>query len=108
MKYQVKSSKLQNVQIQTVRFTAPADDLGSVSSDALKIPLDDLMEISDQENFRLDLSSRILVAKNLTEETLLTASIPENPEESGLYPDLILEADSLVGTDVMDIVIKLK
>ncbi len=51
MKYQVKSSKLQDVQAKTVHLTAPAEDLGSVASNALTIPLSDLMEISDQEDF---------------------------------------------------------
>jgi hypothetical protein len=108
MKYQVKSSKLQDVQTQTVRLTAAAEDLGSVASNALKIPLDDLMESADQENFRLNLSKRILIAENLTDSTVLTASIPEFPVDSGLYPDLVLQDVALAKTDILNIVIKLK
>ena len=108
MKYQIKSSKLQDVQTNTVRFTAPAADLGSVSSNALTIPLSDLMEISDQEDFQDHLSERILVAKNLTEDTSITASIPESPVGSGLYPDLVLQDVAMALTDTIDIIIKLK
>lgn len=108
MKYQVKSSKLQDVQSKTVRFTAPAEDLGPVSSNALKIQLNDLIEFNDQEEFRTQLSSRILIAKNLTEDTTLVASIPENPVDSGLYPELILQDVAMLKTDVLDLVIKLK
>jgi hypothetical protein len=108
MKYQVKSSKLQDVQSNTVRFTAQADDLGSVASNALKIPLSEIMESSDQEDFRNHVSSRILIAKNLTDGTTLTASIPENPEDSDLYPDLVFQDVDLAKTDIIDIVIKLK
>ena len=108
MKYQVKSSKLSDVQIKTVRLTAPAEDLGSVASNALTIPLSDLMEISDQEDFRNELSQRILVAKNLTEDTSITASVPEFPVDSELYPDLVLQDVAMAKTDIIDIVIKLK
>jgi response regulator RpfG family c-di-GMP phosphodiesterase len=108
MKYQVKSSKLQDVQTNTVRFTAPAHDLGSVASNALKIPLDEIMEFSDQEEFRTQLSSRILIAKNLSEDTVLVASIPEFPADSDLYPDLVLQDVAMAKTDIIEIVIKLK
>ena len=108
MKYQVKSSKLQDVQTKTVRLTANAEDLGSVASNALKIPLSDLIEFDDQEEFRTQLAKRILIAENLTDDTTLTASIPENPVDSGLYPELILQDVAMSKTDIIDLVIKLK
>jgi hypothetical protein len=108
MKYQVKSSKLQDVQAKTVHLTAPAEDLGSVASNALTIPLSDLMEISDQEDFRDNLSKRILVAKNLTEDTVIAASVPEFPVDSELYPNLVFQDIAMAKTDIIDIIIKLK
>jgi hypothetical protein len=93
MKYQVPSSKLQNVQIKTLRLTAKASELGSVAANVLTIPLSDIS--SDPI-----LASDVLVATNLSEETAITPSI--------VGSNLRLTDVALVGTDLVDLVIKLK
>jgi hypothetical protein len=93
MKYQVPSSKLQNIQIKTLRLTAKASELGSVAANVLTIPLSDISSDSI-------LASDVLVATNLSEETALTPSI--------VGSNLLLTDVAMVGTDLVDLVIKLK
>ena len=100
MKYQVKSQKLQDVQANTIRFTAPAQDLGSVASNALSIPLEDLLDSADIADFKVHVLSRVLIAKNLTDSTSLTPSISSE--------SLVLTDVAMAKTDLLDIVIKIK
>jgi hypothetical protein len=93
MKYQVKSQQLQDVQLKTVRLTAPAQDLGSVASNVLTIPLSDFSSDAIA-------ASDVLVAKNLTEETAITPSISGS--------NLLLTDVAMAKTDIIDLVIKLK
>ena len=93
MKYQVPSSKLQNIQIKTLRLTAKASELGSVAANVLTIPLSDISSDSI-------LASDVLVATNLSEETAITPSI--------VGSNLLLTDVAMVGTDLVDLVIKLK
>jgi hypothetical protein len=93
MKYQVPSSKLQNIQIKTLRLTAKASELGSVAANVLTIPLSDIS--SDPI-----LASDVLVATNLSEETAITPTI--------VGSNLLLTDVAMVGTDLVDLVIKLK
>lgn len=93
MKYQVPSSKLQNIQIKTLRLTAKASDLGTVAANVLTIPLSD---ISSDPIIATD----VLVANNLSEETAITPSI--------VGSNLLLTDVAMVGSDLVDLVIKLK
>ena len=93
MKYQVPSSKLQNLQIKTLRLTAKASDLGSVASNVLTIPLSDISSESIS-------AADVLVAENLSEETAATPSISGS--------NLLLTDVALVGSDLINLVIKLK
>lgn len=93
MEYQVKSQKLQDVMSKTVRLTAPAQSLGSVAANVLTIPLSDLSADAIE-------ASDVLVAKNLTDDTVLTPAI-----SSG---NLTLTDVALAASDVIDLVIKLK
>jgi hypothetical protein len=93
MKYQVSSSKLQNIQIKTLRLTAKASDLGSVAANVLTIPLSDISSDSIS-------AADVIVATNLSEDTAITPSIDGS--------DLLLTDVALVGTDIVDLVIKLK
>jgi hypothetical protein len=93
MKYQVPSSKLQNIQIKTLRLTAKASELGSVAANVLSIPLADISSESIS-------ASDVLVAENLSEETAIT------PTVVGL--NLVLTDVALVGSDLVNLVIKLK
>lgn len=93
MKYQVPSSKLQNIQIKTLRLTAKASDLGTVAANVLTIPLSDISSDSI-------LATDVLVAKNLSEETAITPSI--------VGSNLLLTDVALVSSDLVDLVIKLK
>jgi hypothetical protein len=93
MKYQVPSSKLQNIQIKTLRLTAKASDFGTVAANVLTIPLSD---ISSDPIIATD----VLVANNLSEETAITPSI--------VGSNLLLTDVAMVGSDLVDLVIKLK
>jgi hypothetical protein len=93
MKYQVKSQELQDVMIKTVRLTARAQELGSVASNVLTIPLADLSADAIE-------ASDVLVARNLTDATALTPAISGS--------NLTLTDVALAATDVIDLVIKLK
>ena len=88
------------MQGNTIRFTAPAQDLGSVASNALSIPLADLFDSSEIADFKVYFASRVLVAKNLTDSTSLTPSI------SG--ESLVLTDVAMAKSDILDIVIKIK
>jgi hypothetical protein len=94
MEYQVKSSKLQDLLLKTVRLTAKASDLGSVDSDILSIPLSDLSADAIE-------ASDVLIANNATEATPLTATISGSNLE-------LEDATSLAASDIVDLVIKLK
>lgn len=93
MEYQVKSQKLQDLMIKTVRLTARAQELGSVAANVLTIPLADL----SADNIE---ASDVLVARNLTDATALTPAISGS--------NLTLTDVALAATDIVDIVIKLK
>jgi hypothetical protein len=93
MKYQVPSSKLQNIQIKTLRLTAKASELGSVAANVLSIPLADISSDSIS-------ASDVLVAENLSEETAITPTV--------VGSNLVLTDVALVGTDLVNLVIKLK
>jgi hypothetical protein len=93
MKYQVPSSKLQNIQIKTLRLTAKASELGSVAANVLSIPLSDISSDSIS-------ASDVLVAENLSEETAITPTI--------VGSNLVLTDVALVGADLVNLVIKLK
>jgi hypothetical protein len=93
MKYQVKSQELQDLMIKTVRLTARAQELGSVASNVLTIPLADLSADAIE-------ASDVLVARNLTDATALTPAISGS--------NLTLTDVALAATDIVDIVIKLK
>lgn len=93
MKYQVKSQELQDLMIKTVRLTARAQELGSVASNVLTIPLADLSADAIE-------ASDVLVARNLTDATALTPAISGS--------NLTLTDVALAATDVIDLVIKLK
>ena len=93
MKYQVPSSKLQDIQTKTLRLTAKASELGSVATNVLTIPLSD---ISPDAIIAAD----VIVAQNLSEETALTPSISGS--------NLLLTDVALVGSDLVNLVIKLK
>jgi hypothetical protein len=93
MKYQVPSSKLQNIQIKTLRLTAKASELGSVAANVLSIPLADISSDSIS-------ASDVLVAENLSEETAITPTV--------VGSNLVLTDVALVGADLVNLVIKLK
>jgi hypothetical protein len=93
MKYQVPSSKLQDIQTKTLRLTAKASDLGSVAANVLTIPLSDI----SSDNIA---AADVLVAENLSEETAPTPSISGS--------NLLLTDVALVGSDLINLVIKLK
>jgi hypothetical protein len=93
MKYQVPSSKLQNIQIKTLRLTAKASELGSVAANVLSIPLADISADSIS-------ASDVLVAENLSEETAITPTI--------VGSNLVLTDVALVGANLVNLVIKLK
>lgn len=95
MKYQVPSSKLQDIQTKTLRLTAKASELGSVATNVLTIPLSD---ISPDAIIAAD----VIVAQNLSEETALTPSISLDGS------NLLLTDVALVGSDLVNLVIKLK
>ena len=93
MEYQVKSQKLQDAIIKTVRLTAQAQDLGAVAANVLTIPIADLS--SD------DISAAdVLVANNLSDATAMTPAISGS--------NLTLTDVALAATDIVDIVIRLK
>ena len=93
MEYQVKSQKLQDVMIKTVRLTAKASDLGSVAANVLTIALADF---SSEDIAAAD----VLVARNLTDATALTPAI------SGA--NLTLTDVAMAAGDIIDLVIRLK
>lgn len=93
MEYQVKSQKLQDVMTKTIRLTAPAQDLGSVASNVLTIPLSDISADAIA-------ASDVLVARNLTDDTALTPAISGS--------NLTLTDVALAAGDIIDLVIKLK
>lgn len=103
MKYQVKSSKLQNVQANTIRFTCKAEDLSSVSEDAISIALSDLL---DSAEINLFAAANVLVANNVTQGTALTASLVSGPLDAIFL--VLTDGTSLSAADVVDIVIKIK
>lgn len=93
MEYTVKSQKLQDVITKTIRLTAPAQDLGAVTSTTLTIPLADLSADAIE-------AADVIVARNLTDATALTPSISGS--------NLVLTDVALAASDIVDIVIKLK
>lgn len=93
MKYQVKSQKLQDLQVKTVRLTAQAQELGAVTATTITIPLADFS--SDAIS-----ASDVRVANNLTDATAMTPSI--------VGSDLVLTDAAIAATDLIDLVIKLK
>ena len=93
MKYQVPSSKLQDIQTKTLRLTAKASELGSVATNVLTIPLSDISPDAIS-------AADVIVAQNLSEETALTPSISGS--------NLLLTDVALVGSDLVNLVIKLK
>jgi hypothetical protein len=93
MKYQVKSQKLQDLQVKTVRLTAAAQELGAVTATTITIPLADLS--SDAI-----VAADVRVARNLTDATAMTPSI--------VGSDLVLTDAAIAASDIIDLVIKLK
>jgi hypothetical protein len=93
MEYQVKSQKLQDVISKTVRLTAPAQDLGAVTSTTLTIPLADLSADAIE-------AADVLIAQNLTDATTMTPSISGS--------NLVLTDVALAASDKINLVIKLK
>jgi hypothetical protein len=93
MKYQVKSQKLQDLQVKTVRLTAQAQELGAVTATTITIPLADLS--SDAI-----VAADVRVARNLTDATAMTPSI--------VGSDLVLTDAAIAASDIIDLVIKLK
>lgn len=93
MEYQVKSQKLQDVISKTVRLTAPAQDLGAVTSTTLTIPLADLSADAIE-------AADVLIAQNLTDATTMTPSISGS--------NLVLTDAALAASDKINLVIKLK
>ena len=97
MKYQVKSQKLQDLQVKTVRLTAEAQELGVINALAttITIPLADLSSDAIE-------ASDVKVAKNLTDVTTVIPSISID----GL--NLVLTGTAIAATDLIDLVIRLK
>lgn len=93
MEYQVRSQKLQDVMAKTVRLTAKAGDLGSVSANVLTIPLADLSADAIE-------ATDVIKASNLSEATEATPSI------SGT--NLLITDVALIASDIIDLVIRLK
>lgn len=93
MEYQVKSQKLQDLLDKTVRLTAKASDIGAVTSTTLTIALADLSADAIE-------ASDVLVAKNLTDVTVLSAAI--------VGSNLVLTDVALAASDKIELVIKLK
>ena len=95
MKYQVKSQKLQDLQVKTVRLTAQAQELGAVTATTITIPLADFS--SDAI-----VAADVRVANNLSEATAMTPSISID----GL--NLVLTDVAIAAADLIDLVIRLK
>lgn len=93
MKYQVKSQKLQDLQVKTVRLTAQAQELGAVTATTITIPLADLSSDAIA-------AADVRVANNLTDATVMTPSI--------VGTDLVLTDVAIAASDIIDLVIKLK
>lgn len=93
MEYQVKSQKLSDVMVKTVRLTARAQDLGAVASNVLTIPLADFSEDAIA-------ATDVIVARNLTDSTALTPAISGS--------NLTLTDVAMAVTDIIDLVIRLK
>lgn len=93
MKYQVKSQKLQDLQVKTVRLTAQAQELGAVTATTITIPLADFS--SDAI-----VAADVRVAKNLSEATAMTPSI--------VGSNLVLTDAAIAAADLIDLVIRLK
>ena len=93
MKYQVKSQKLQDLQVKTVRLTAAAQELGAVTATTITIPLADLA--SDAI-----VAADVKVANNISEDTAMTPSI--------VGSNLVLTDAAIAAGDLIDLVIRLK
>jgi hypothetical protein len=93
MEYQVKSQKLQDIEVKTVRLTARAQELGAVTATTITIPLADLAADAIE-------ASDVLIAKNITDATTMSASIVSS--------DLVLTDAAIAASDIIDLVIRLK
>lgn len=93
MKYQVKSQKLQDLQVKTVRLTAQAQELGAVTATTITIPLADFSSDAIA-------ATDVRVANNLSEATAMTPSISGS--------NLVLTDAAIAAGDIIDLVIKLK
>lgn len=93
MEYKVASPKLQDIQTKTVRITAKASELGTVTATTITIPLADI-------NAEAIVAADVLVANNLTDSTAATPSISGS--------DLVLTDVAIAATDLFDLVIRLK
>ena len=97
MKYQVKSQKLQDLQVKTVRLTAEAQELGVINALATTITIP-LADFSSDAIVAAD----VRVANNLSEATAMTPSISID----GL--NLVLTDVAIAAADLIDLVIRLK
>lgn len=95
MKYQVKSQKLQDLQVKTVRLTAEAQELGVINALATTITIP-LADFSSDAIVAAD----VKVAKNLTDVTTVIPSI--------VGSNLVLTGTAIAATDLIDLVIRLK
>jgi hypothetical protein len=93
MEYKVASPKLQDIQTKTVRVTAKASELGTVTATTITIPLSAISAVAIE-------ASDVLVAKNLTDSTAATPSI--------VGSNLVLTDTAIAATDLFDLVIRLK
>lgn len=93
MEYKLKSSALQDIQTKTVELHATAQELGSIDSGNLLIPIADLRD--DVE------AADIFKATNLTLSEALTPSVVSG--------NLVLDGSSAISaSNKIEIVIKLK
>lgn len=94
MEYKTPSPKFQDIETKTLRLTATASELGTVTATTISIPLANLSADSDT------VAADVLVAQNYTDGTKATASI--------VGTDLVLTDAAIAASDVFQIVIRLK
>jgi hypothetical protein len=93
MDYRIAGAKLQNLEAKTVRITATASELGTVTATTITIPLSDL-------GFEDIAATDVLVAHNYTDDTKATPSI--------VGSNLVLTDAAIAATDIFELVYRIK
>lgn len=93
MDYRIAGAKLQNLEAKTVRITATAAELGTVTATTITIALADL-------GFDNIEASDVLVARNFTDGTKATPSISGS--------NLVLTDAAIASTDVFELIYRVK